>query len=215
MSTLLQESAIVAALSSVRLGTYINATGFSAQTKTLDIYVWNALISGAFFSALHICEVVMRNAISDAIEGKFGQQWPWDPGFERTLSKHWKVELQRARKGIPPGSTGKVVAELKFAFWCNMLTASQDQHIWNAYLHTVFPFMPFTLSVAGGRKLLYDEMEKLRYFRNRIAHHEPIFNYPLNEHRQRIFKLIQLRCGNTNEWLKQWEVMSTVLAARP
>jgi len=215
MSTPLNEPAIVAALSPVRLGTYINATGFSGAAKALDIYVWNALVSGAFFSALHICEVAIRNAISDAIERKFGQHWPWDPGFERSLGKHWKLELQRARKGIPAGSTGKVVAELKFAFWCNMLTASQDQHIWNAHLHAVFPFLPFTLSIAGGRKLLYDDMEKLRHFRNRIAHHEPIFTHPLEEHKLRIFRLIHLRCGNTMEWLKQWEIMSAALADRP
>jgi len=215
MPTQLNESAIVATLSPVRLGTYSNAKGFSATAKTLDMYVWNALVSGAFFSALHICEVVIRNAISDALERKFGQQWPWDPGFERTLGKHWKMELQRARRGIPHGSTGKVIAELKFAFWCNMLTASQDQHLWNAYLHTVFPNLPFTLSVTGGRKLLYEDMEKLRHFRNRIAHHEPIFTYPLAQHHSQIFSLIQFRCSDTAAWLKQWEIMSTALAARP
>jgi hypothetical protein len=211
----MRESAIIATLSPVRIGTYINAKGFSPQTNPLDIYIWNALVSGAFFSALHICEVVVRNAISDGIERKFGAHWPWDAGFERTLGKHWKLELQRARKRIPLGSTGKVVAELKFAFWCNMLTATQDQHVWNAYMRTTFPFLPFPLSIAGARTMLYDDMEKLRLFRNRIAHHEPIFTHPLEEHRLRIFKLIQLRCGDTSEWLEQWEVMSATIAARP
>lgn len=210
-----QEASIAATLSPVRLGTYINATGFSAQATTLDIYIWNALVSGAFFSALHICEVVIRNAIAEAIERKFGAHWPWDTGFERTLNKHWKFELQKARRGIPMGSTGKVIAELKFAFWCNMLTASQDQHIWNAHIHTVFPFVPYPMSVAGARSMLYTDMEKLRHFRNRIAHHEPIFAHPLEDHQARIFRLIQLRCGHTKEWLRQWELISDALSARP
>jgi hypothetical protein len=94
------------------------------------------LVSGAFFSTLHICEVVVRNAISHALELKYGANWPWDTGFERSLNKWAKSELHFAKHGIPIGSTGKVIAELKFAFWCRLFTAGQDQHIWNAHLHT-------------------------------------------------------------------------------
>lgn len=215
MPTSIHEPAVVTALSPVRLGTYINATGFSPQAKTLDIYVWNALVSGAFFSALHVCEVVIRNAISDAVESKFGPDWPWDAGFERTLGKYWKLELQRARRGIPHGSTGKVIAELKFAFWCNMLTAAQDQHLWNANIRVVFPFLPLPLSIAGARAMLHDDMEKLRLLRNRIAHHEPIFAYPLVDHQIRILRLVQLRSSDTRKWLDHWEIMSATIAARP
>lgn len=63
--------------------------------------------------------------------------------------------------------------------------------------------------------MLYTDMEKLRHFRNRIAHHEPIFAHPLEDHQARIFRLIQLRCGHTKEWLRQWELISDALSARP
>lgn len=116
---------------------------------------------------------------------------------------------------MPIGSTGKVIAELKFAFWCKLFIAGQDQHIWNAHLHTVFPFMPFPLTVAARRKMLYDDMEALRKFRNRIAHHEPIFTYPLVEQQARIKRLIKLRCADTEIWMSQWEIVSVALAARP
>lgn len=215
MLTPQQHAAIVTTLSPVRMGTYINATGFSPQATALDVYVWNALVSGAFFSLLHICEVVVRNAISDAIERKFGPQWPWDTGFERTLNKKWKLELKNARQGIPVGATGKVIAELKFAFWCSMLTASHDQHIWNAFMHMAFPNLPYALSVPGARKLLHDDMETLRHFRNRIAHHEPIFAHKLAEQKARITRLINLRCRDTHGWLTQWEITNATLAARP
>ncbi len=197
------------------MGTYLNATGFGAGATALDIYVWNALVSGAFFSALHICEVVVRNAISHALELKYGANWPWDAGFERSLPKWSKGELQSARQGIPIGSTGKVIAELKFAFWCRLFTAGQDQHIWTAHLRTVFPYLPFPLTVAAGRKILYDDMEALRGFRNRIAHHEPVFAYPLVEYQARIQRLLKLRCMQTEAWMSQWEIVSAALAARP
>lgn len=208
-------AAITSTISPARMGTYLNAKGFGAGATALDIYVWNALISSAFFTSLHICEVVIRNAISHALELKYGSTWPWAPGFERSLSKWAKGELHSAKSGIPHGSTGKVVAELKFAFWCRLFTAGQDQHIWNAHLRTAFPCLPFPLTVAAGRKMLYDDMEALRGFRNRIAHHEPIFALPLAQHHARIQRLISLRCGHTQAWLAQWEIVSAVMAARP
>lgn len=210
-----QVNAITVTMSSARMGTYLNATGFGTGATALEIYVWNALVSAAFFSTLHICEVVVRNAISHALELKYGNNWPWDPRFERTLSDWYKAELQSARKGIPSGSTGKVIAELKFSFWCNLFTSRQDQHLWNKHLHTVFPFLPFPLTVAAARTMLYNDMQTLRVFRNRIAHHEPIIAYPLAQHQARIKYLIKLRCGDTEDWLSQWEIVSQVLAARP
>jgi len=210
-----QTSAISATLSPARLGTYLNAAGATSGPTALDIYVWNALISGAFFSTLHVCEIVIRKAISHALELKYGANWPWDPGFERTLSEWFRRELQSARKSSPPGSTGKVIAEMTFGFWCHLFTARHDQHIWNAHLNTVFPFLPLPLNVPAARKMLFDDMEALRGLRNRIAHHEPIFAYPLASHQMRIERLIKLRCRQTAHWVSGWEIVTATLAARP
>ena len=157
----------------------------------MDIYVWNALVSGAFFSSLHICEVVMRNGVAHALELKYGHDWPWNSGFERTLTAARKADLQQARQGIPVGSTGKVIAELKFVFWCKMFTVRHDPHVWNVHLRTAFPFLPFPLTVAAARTMLYDE------------------------NHMRIARLIKSRCGETAEWLTQWEVVTAALAAKP
>lgn len=210
-----QINAITSAVSPARMGTYLNAGGFGSGATAIDIYVWNALVSGAFFSALHVAEVVVRNAISQALELKYGINWPWNSGLERSLPKWSKSELRSARQGVPFGSTGKVIAELKFGFWCSLLTKAQDQHIWNMHLHTVFPSLPFPLSTTAGRKMLYEDMETLRGFRNRIAHHEPIIAYPLSQLQDRIQRLVKARCDKTADWLLQWEVVSATLAARP
>lgn len=210
-----QITTVTATLSAARMGTYQHATGFGPTATSMDIYVWNALISAAFFSTLSVCEIVVRNALANALDLKYGVNWPWDGRFERTLSTWDKEELQSARKGLPAGSAGKVIAELKFGFWCRLLTAGQDQHLWNAHMHTVFPFLPFPLKVAAARHLLYSDMEKLRGFRNRIAHHEPIFAYPLAQYQARIHRLIMLRCKDTEQWLSRWETVTATLAARP
>jgi hypothetical protein len=210
-----QTAAITVAISPARLGTYINATGFGTGATALEIYVWNALVSCAFFSALHICEVVMRNAVAHALELKYGANWPWHTGFERSLASWAKGELQSARQGKPVGSTGKVIAELKFAFWCKMFTAGQDQHIWNAHMHAVFPHLPLSLTIASARQMIHDDLEALRGLRNRIAHHEPVIGYPLIALQARMQRLLKLRCGHTEAWMSEWEIVSAALAARP
>ena len=197
------------------MGTYINAAGFGPAATALDIYVWNALVSCAFFSTLHICEVVIRNAAAHALELKYGANWPWHPGFERSLAAWTKGELQSARQGIPLGATGKVIAELKFAFWCKMFTAGQDQHLWNAHMHAVFPHLPLPLTVAASRQKIYDDLEALRGLRNRIAHHEPVIGYPLMALHARMQGLLKLRCAHTEAWMAEWEIVSAALAARP
>jgi hypothetical protein len=63
--------------------------------------------------------------------------------------------------------------------------------------------------------MLYDDMEALRGFRNRIAHHEPIIAYPLAQLQDRIQRLVKVRCDKTADWLSHWEIVSLALAARP
>lgn len=52
-----QIAAITRSISPARMGTYLSATGFGASATVIDIYVWNALVAGAFFSALHVAEL--------------------------------------------------------------------------------------------------------------------------------------------------------------
>jgi hypothetical protein len=81
----INEQAIKHVLSSARMSTYEKAVASSTAT-TLELYNWNAQVSGALLTPLHICEVVIRNAVSSAIEAVYGASWPWSPGFERSLS---------------------------------------------------------------------------------------------------------------------------------
>lgn len=218
--TLQEATAITNTLSTTRMATYQAAitqaaNGFSASATEFDIYVWNALISGAFFSTLHICEIAIRNGIADALKQKYGASWPWDIGFERTLAHDEKQQLIRERNRFPVGATGKVIAELKFAFWGAMFTSRHDLHLWNDHLFTSFPFLPSPLTVVGRRIFLHAEINKIRKFRNRIAHHEPIFTYRLGDHHKRINDILNARCGDTSRWVRQWETVTATLAAKP
>lgn len=87
------------ALSTARMSTYDLAV-VAGGKSALDLYAWNAEISGALLGPLHLCEIVIRNAISDALTTVYQQNWPWNPSFERSLPHQRKNELIAARTDI-------------------------------------------------------------------------------------------------------------------
>jgi hypothetical protein len=68
--------AIKAALSPARLATYERAAGVQADddVAALELYAWNAKVSGTLLAPLHVCEVVIRNAVAHALETVYGGQ---------------------------------------------------------------------------------------------------------------------------------------------
>jgi Abi-like protein len=102
---------------------------------------------------------------------------------------------------------GKVIAELRFAFWVSLLTASHDNRIWEDHLATAFPNVPgangSSHDIEQARLLLHGEIDSIRVFRNRIAHHEPIFRRSLDEEFRRIVRVVGWHCSVTAEWLER------------
>lgn len=187
----------------------------------MEKYSWHALTSAAFFASLHICEVSVRNAVNEALAMTYGADWPWNPTFERSLPNprgtnfNPMKELLRARGKMQMGATGKVVAELKFAFWCHMFTSRYQVRIWDRCIRAFFPNIPTAYSAPQARQLIYLELDSLRKFRNRIAHHEPILGHPLPQRQTSIHLLVAWRCMEVANWHASWETVTGNLAAKP
>ena len=148
-------NAVKAALSPARMGTYEVAAG--VQVSALIFYAWNAQVSGALLFPLHICEVVVRNAVADALEAIYGARWPWSPTFERSLPDPLqgysaRKDLQSARRAA--STTGKVIPELKFVFWQKMFTSRYDTRVWNPHLRCVMPNLEPAKTISGLRKAI-------------------------------------------------------------
>ncbi len=207
--------AVKTALSSARMSTYEVASCDSSLA--LELYAWNAQVSGALLTPLHICEVVIRNAVSDVLESLYGEKWPWSAGFEQSLPDPRgyspKRDLQNARRSVR--TTGKVIPELKFVFWQKMFTSRYDSRLWNAHLIQEFPNLTPTTPINKLRRDIYNELEQIRKLRNRIAHHEPIFNRNLIDDFQNITDLINSRCKITATWMIENQQALTIINARP
>lgn len=83
MSIQAQIAEIHRALSPARISTYAAATHCHGpdDPAALNLYLWNAQVSAAFLTPLHLCEVVLRNAVDDALAAKYGAAWPWASAF--------------------------------------------------------------------------------------------------------------------------------------
>lgn len=208
---------VIAILSAPRFSTYLAAAGHD-QAAALELYAWNAQVSSALMVPAHFAEIASRNAAAEALEAVYGPQWPWAAGTARSLPNPRsgyspQRDLQRTATRQP--TTGKVIAELKFAFWGKLFTARHDQRVWVPRIHSLFPNADPDLSVADLRLRIANDLESIRVLRNRIAHHEPIHTRDLDEDLARMLDLIELRSSSTARWVRAIETSTAVLASRP
>lgn len=208
--------AIEKTLSVSRFATYrntvVSTTGSNCIHTALSLYEWNAKLAASFFVPLHIYEVTLRNAISDAISQRYGADWPTNDYFLNSLTSKNKRAVTSLYKDGAYRGLGKILPELKLHFWEEMLTRRHDGRIWKPYINTVFPNAT-QLTVEQIRTQLKDACFIIRKLRNRIAHHEPIFNqasltsvYPL------IASTVAMRCNETHQWLNQLETVNELFA---
>ena len=207
-------------LSAPRLATYEDvlknvSQNASDTTDVLNLYLWNAEMSGALLFPMQLCEVTIRNAVSQAIASAYEEDWPWNQSFVGSLADNEKKSLKEGIGKFVPPMTGRVVAAMTLNFWEKMFTARHDDRIWNQNLTVVFPNLDPDLSVADARKRIYDFMQAVRTLRNRIAHHEPIFNCDIDGNYKKIQWLIGIRCEKTAAWMEANQRVSCLLNSCP
>lgn len=205
-------------LSADRLGTYLAAADHDAD-RALDLYQWNARASAALMLPIHLAEVSTRNAVDEALTRVYGPGWPWSNGFVRSLpaprGRAYNPRRDLARAAAGEQSTGKVVAELRFAFWQSMFTARHDQHLWQRHLPELFPCSRAGASTASVRATIHRDLGTVRQVRNRIAHHEPVFTRDLAADLAVMTGLVALRSRAAGRWLRRIEGVTELIAGKP
>jgi Abi-like protein len=219
-----EQVAIPVVLSTPRFNTFLAARN-SDVLKALQLYHWNAQISAAFLYPLHVFEICIRNAVANAAESFYQtDEWPWSTAFETSLfttqttryfSPRRELISTRDWQSRPQQTTGKVIAELKFAFWVSMYTGRHDGRLWNPYLRREYPNIPSNLSISAARDKIHRTADKVRDLRNRIAHHEPIFSRDLKTEYDEIAEIVGYRCLHTAAWMKRTQDISWLLELLP
>jgi hypothetical protein len=202
--------------SAPRFATYLTEKGGN-RVAALELYQWNLEVSCALFGSLQVCEISVRNAISEAIELTYGATWPYGKSFEISLADPYKSYSPRSniKELRKQPTTGKVIAELKFVFWERMFTGRHDDAIWNKHLRTVLPNMDANRTVQQLRGEAFKTLNDIRDLRNRIAHHEPIFKRDIQAEFDRIKKVISWRSTVAAAWLDKVETVTAKIPQKP
>ncbi len=216
-----QLDALTRTFSASRLSTYGAHPSITGnRLHGMHLYGWNASLSAALMLPLHFCEVTVRNAISEAITLTYGPDWPWQTNFLLSLPVkvgryRMRQDLELARQGIQQGNTGKVIPELKFMFWLQMLTSRHDGRIWIPHIKGTFPLAPAHLSQSEIRSQLSSDLDQIKKVRNRVAHHESILSRNHAQDYVRLQRVVGWRCQTTAEWMDLKETFTQILRERP
>lgn len=166
-------------LSRPRLAPYLVATG-GDQAQALRLYTWNVEVTAVFWGGLHALEVGLRNAIHNRLRTRYRRPDWWEAPNIRLHPDHRKMIEEAARRAQKaatrnqrPVVSDDVVAAATFGLWVALLGSARsyqyETQLWQPELVHAFP------RYAGTRADLHRQLESVRLFRNRLAHHEPVF----------------------------------------
>lgn len=180
--------------------------------SAISLYEWNMKVSEAFYTPLQCLEICLRNSIHNILTNDYCEDWFQDQNIpfnqtSRRMILDARDELVNERK---PVSSGQIIAELKFAFWVGLLGPPYDATIWRGSLHKAF--------LSGGgkpRSVVHGRFNAIRRFRNRIAHHEPIFHRPLETTHSEIIEAIGWMCRSTAAWADHNSHFNSIFATKP
>ncbi|HYR06324.1 MAG TPA: hypothetical protein VEQ60_01070 [Longimicrobium sp.] len=176
--------AIRKALSNERLDAY--GLGRTDDQKIAN-YLWNLALCESLYPALNGLEVVFRNAVFDAgariFSGISTRDVPcWldaNPSlFDSDHEQFVVAAKQRLRDRGGALEPGRLVAELTFGFWTSLFEVRYERnrvlwpHLFGAQL--LDSSAPRSMR---SRKQLSPLLNRMRYLRNRIFHHEPIWHW--------------------------------------
>jgi hypothetical protein len=162
-------------LSQERLSSYLAHFKGDFDAAVL-LYRWNATLTAAFWEPIGHLEIALRNALSAELAARhhrFGREATWldDPARELTRRARNVIAAARIRvrqKG-KPASEGQTISELSFGFW-RFLVTRRLTRLWPD-LAAAFPHAP-----NRRRETVEAPLARLHDFRNRLAHHQRIWN---------------------------------------
>ncbi len=176
-------------LSAPRLNRYLQATG-NSQTKAVRLYMANLRLVKAFHPVIGLFEVIVRNCINNELSAHFKDP-DWiinqkngfmnDPSLtyihpktgKRIQNKYLRSKVIRAEKELNKRNavvtSGKVIAEQTFGFWTSLFEKTHYRLLQGSVIK-IFNNLPS----GKGRIDIKKSVNRIRKFRNRINHNEPI-----------------------------------------
>lgn len=202
---MINENKINQLLSQKRFNSYLTRCENNSE-NALSYYVANSKIAEATYWSLQAFEVALRNKIHFVLTQHFGteewyNQWLVSEDFTDFHSKiiETKNVLKLRNEKVNPD---KMVAEFMLGFWVKMFNAKYEKLLWKP-MRTLFANMP---KEDRQRNNVAGALNKVRNFRNRVYHYEPIcwdFNATNNNYKN-ITRVMNWFDSDYLEWSYQF-----------
>ena len=208
-------AAITKTISQPRLGRYMPAAKGDIQ-RALRLYLWNAQLCQEFYIPTQLTEIAFRNVLAAGLETRFGATWYKAPSVVSVLPHRLQDELKRAERAEFKShgtamTTGHIVSSLSLGFWVHLTSINPRRLIWKGSVISLFPHLPSTIQEDA----IHTKADKLRKFRNRIAHHNAIFDRKPTGQYQNIRDILSWICPETLWLMKQSSNPAKVISCRP
>lgn len=167
-------------LSRPRLDRFLVATG-NSKSKSQKLYRINLRVAQAFYPVLNLFEIFLRNIVNYQVSSFFtNPNWiiTEKNGFmnhpslspSRFFLKNSVLKTERSvKRRCSTITPGKIIAEQSFGFWTSLFETHHYRLIGGVVIHC-FPSKPAHIN----RNILNQKLNRIREFRNRIYHNEPI-----------------------------------------
>lgn len=163
---------LMAEISLPRAETYLEYAHHDDRAAA-TLYGLNQTLALYYFELSGAVEVALRNRIHEIFTQSYGDDW--FPTVQSLITPSRKNDIDKARDDIRrkalPDTPGQMVANLGFGFWVSFFENKNERRFWNKGLFKIF-------KRGRSRRQVHEKLVRLRDLRNRIAHHEPIFNQP-------------------------------------
>lgn len=189
-------ASITTLLTADRLTSYLIATK-GHLPLAIRLYEKNTRLSEALYGVLQGCEVALRNSMHITLCSGIGRtDWYDHVGLkyrESITIGEAKLKVQRMGKNVIPG---QIISELTMGFWIRLLAPQYEKQLWVPHLHKAFPYYK-----KPSRVVIFGRFDAIRKLRNRVAHHEPIFNNDGMKDYKEIMEAVGWICPTTSAWI--------------
>lgn len=186
-----------------------------------ELYEWNIAVSSGFFELMSHVEVALRNAVDGILQplevketARIAPQEGWWFGSSTFLAKHELDYFEKAMRHLRGKDTGasrdKAFASMTFGLWADIFKPSYDE-LFRRHLVYAFP----NRGEGFSRKVVSKNVLDLKNLRNRIAHHQAIFDLPLEERFEQAMDLLRWIDPLLEEWVLALCRVRDLLDSRP
>ena len=192
-----QQSHLVHFLAPARIAGYRSFLKLTSNEEVRRAYAWNYAISAMVFPLLGCIEMHLRDAIHHVMSQRYSppgaaghhghpwyddaqaQHYPFIGDAKKSIDGILHDKKTKARRNPQP-TTDDVVVALTFGFWTNFFRTLSPVDA-PPVISQIFPNHPIVNPKQWGnsqnRHQLGQDLQIANFFRNRVAHHEPLFKF--------------------------------------